>query len=112
MFALYGRTYFERSRIVANLIPERSSVVDLCCGPATLYQRYLRQKDIDYTGLDINTRFIQRLCSWGVTGIRWDVTERKPFPQADYLIMQSSLYQFLPDPRPVLDRMLVAAPNA
>ena len=25
--------------------------------------------------------------------------------------MQSSLYQFLPDPRPILDRMLVAARN-
>jgi SAM-dependent methyltransferase len=109
MLALYRRAYFERSRIVANLIPERSSVVDLCCGPATLYYRYLRRKKIQYTGLDINSRFVDRLSSSGATGIHWDVTETKPFPAADYLIMQSSLYHFLPDPRPILDRMLVAA---
>jgi len=88
---------------------QQSSVVDLCCGPATLYQRYLRHKNIQYTGLDINSRFVKRLSSWGATGIRWDLRETKPFPPADYLIMQSSLYQFLPDPRPVLNRMLVAA---
>jgi hypothetical protein len=109
MFALYGRAYFERLRIVAKLIPEQSSVVDLCCGPATLYQRYLRHKNIQYTGLDINSRFVKRLSSWGATGICWDLRETKPFPPGDYLIMQSSLYQFLPDPRPVLNRMLVAA---
>jgi SAM-dependent methyltransferase len=109
IFARYQRAYFERSRVVAKLIPEESSVVDLCCGPATLYQHHLRRKNITYTGLDINPRFIERLSSWGATGIRWDIAESEPFPQADYLIMQGSLYHFLPNPLPIVDRMLVAA---
>jgi SAM-dependent methyltransferase len=109
MLTLYGRAYFGRSRAVAKLIPERSSVVDLCCGPGTLYQRHLRHKNIRYTGLDINTGFVERLSSLGATGMRWDVTEERPFPRADYVTMQSSLYHFLPDPRPIVDRMLAAA---
>jgi SAM-dependent methyltransferase len=109
IFARYHRAYFERSRAVAKLIPEESSVVDLCCGPATLYQHHLRHKNIKYTGLDINPRFVERLSSWGATGIRWDITESKPLPKADYLIMQGSLYHFLPNPRPIVDRMLIAA---
>ena len=30
-------------------------------------------------------------------------------PAADYVIMQASLYQFLPDAQPMVDRMLQAA---
>jgi SAM-dependent methyltransferase len=109
IFVRYRRAYFERSRAVASLIPKKSSVVDLCCGPATLYHRHLRHKNIEYTGLDINPRFVQRLSTCGATGIRWDINEKKPFPKADYLIMQGSLYHFLPNPRPIVDRMLMAA---
>jgi hypothetical protein len=32
-----------------------------------------------------------------------------PLPQADYVIMQASLYHFLPDPGLVVERMLAAA---
>ena len=123
MRVLYGTGYKERSEALAALIPEGSSVVDLCCGPATLYFSHLRFKQVSYTGLDINRRFVERLSSWlpanersfqrqdspRVTGIVWDVTANVPLPKADYVLMQASLYHFLPDPRPVVDRMLAAA---
>lgn len=107
--ALYGRHYTARYRAVAELIPAGASVVDLCCGPATLYTRYLRQKSVDYTGLDRNDRFVAMLTKAGGQGKVWNLTADTPLPEADYLLMQASLYHFLPEATPVLDRMLSAA---
>ena len=109
MRVLYGSSYHERFQLIAGLIPENGSVLDVCCGPATLFHRYLKQKGVRYTGLDINQRFIDRLSAMGATGIVWNLEESRPLPRAQYVIMQSSLYHFLPDARPVLERMLAAA---
>jgi ubiquinone/menaquinone biosynthesis C-methylase UbiE len=73
MLALYGRHYGSRYRAIAELVPNGSSVLDLCCGPALLYHRYLRQKLVRYTGLDVNTDFIDRLTRRGASGQVWDL---------------------------------------
>lgn len=105
---LYGRHHATRYRVIADLIPERSSVVDLCCGPAMLYHRYLKQKSIHYTGLDISPYFIDALNKRGGHGLLWDLRSAKPLPRADYLVIQGALYFFLPDPSPLIERMLAA----
>lgn len=106
MLVLYGRHYFSRCRVIADLIPANSSVLELCCGPADLYRRYLKPKNVRYTGLDINPRFVSTL---GEFGRMWNVQDATPLPAADYVLMQASLYHFLPEPSPVIDRMLDAA---
>lgn len=106
MLALYGRHYFSRCRAIADLIPSGASVLELCCGPAELYLRYLKPKNVRYLGLDINPRFVARL---GDAGRMWDVQEALALPGSEYVLMQASLYHFLPDPSPVIDRMLSAA---
>jgi SAM-dependent methyltransferase len=105
----YRGEYRQRSEAIAALIPEGSSVVDLCCGPATLYFSHLRLKRVSYTGLDINRGFVDRLSARGVKAYLWDVEKDKSLPEADYLVMQGSLYHFLPDPYPIVDCMLAAA---
>jgi SAM-dependent methyltransferase len=109
MLLLYGRHYFSRYRTVAELIPPGSSVLDLCCGPAVLFDRYLRHKSVQYTGLDLSQEFIDRLRQRGGTGQVWDVRSPVPLPHADSVVMQASLYHFLPDAKSVVDRMLQAA---
>lgn len=109
MRGLYGRHYGARYRAIAELVPDGAAVVDVCCGPATLYTRYLREKDVEYTGLDLNEGFIARLDEAGGHGRVWNMHSDDALPVADYLVMQASLYHFLPDPAPVLDRMLAAA---
>ena len=109
MRALYGRHYGARYLALDALIENGSSVVELCCGPAILYKRYLRKRGISYTGLDINPGFIAHLKNAGVEGHVLDLRGQSTLPQADYVIMQASLYHFLPDPKPVVDRMLAAA---
>src|SRR5712692_10147871 len=109
MRALYGSAYNGRFVVLADLIPQGGSVLDVCCGPATLFHRYLKQKDVCYTGLDINSAFIERLSASGGTGMVWNLEEDRPLPRKEYVIMQASLYHFLSDPVPVVKRMLAAA---
>ena len=106
---LYGRHHRVRYQVIADLIPPGASVVDLCCGPATLYRRFLRTRNVRYTGLDMSPTFIDALNKNGGHGMLWDVRSDQPLPRADYLIIQGALYFFLPDPSPLIERMLAAA---
>lgn len=109
MLALYRRHYAERYEAIANLIPEGAVVLELCCGPGVLYDRYLRNKNVSYRGLDFSEKFVSQLRRKGVAAEQWDLRSHRPLPHAEYVIMQASLYHFLPDAAPVLDRMLQAA---
>ena len=109
MRLLYGRWYNERFQSLAQVIEEGSSVLDVCCGPGTLFHRYLKAKGVDYIGLDINQHFIHRVRAGGATGIIWDLKENRPLPRAQYVLIQSSLYHFLPDASSVVQRMILAA---
>ena len=109
MLVLYGRHYFSRYRVIADLIPQNASVVDVCCGPARIYHRHLKRKGVRYYGLDINQRFISKLVRAGAGGEIWDLTNERELPPADYVVMQASLYHFLPDGAAIVDRMVRAA---
>jgi hypothetical protein len=109
MVALYGRHYASRYRAIADLIPARASVVDLCCGPALLFSRHLRGKNVRYTGLDVNAGFVEGLIRAGGAGQVCDLRKDEPLPPADYVMMQASLYHFLPDALPIVGRMIAAA---
>jgi trans-aconitate methyltransferase len=109
MLALYGRHYASRLRAVADLIPDGASVVELCCGPGLLFHRHLKAKGVDYTGLDLNPGFIAHARRHGGRGIVCDLGDDRPLPEADVVLMQAGLYQFLPDAAPVVRRMFAAA---
>jgi SAM-dependent methyltransferase len=109
MRLLYGRHYAARQRAIADLIPAGSSVLELCCGPGTLYRRHLARKRVHYIGLDINGGFVRRARRSGVDAREWDVRSADPLPPADFVIMQASLYHFMDEPRPLIERMLAAA---
>jgi SAM-dependent methyltransferase len=109
MRLLYGRHYGARQRAIAALIPEDSSVLELCCGPGTLYRRHLARKRVRYLGLDINAGFLRRVRRGGAEAREWDVRAPDPLPPADYVLMQASLYHFMDDPGALIQRMLAAA---
>jgi hypothetical protein len=109
MRVLYGAAYKKRFHELAEVIPVGASVLDVCCGPATLFHRCLKQKGVRYTGLDINPRFMRQLSKSGATGMVWNVEESQPLLRAQYVIMQASLYHFMPNALPIIERMLAAA---
>jgi SAM-dependent methyltransferase len=110
MRALYGRHYGDRMRVVAEQVPNGASVLELCCGPGTLYLRHLRARTSGYIGIDVNPRFVAQLKARGVDARRLDLAAgEEPLPHADVAILQASLYHFLPRAERIVDRMLAAA---
>jgi SAM-dependent methyltransferase len=109
MRALYGRHYDERMRLVAEQVPPGASVLELCCGPGTLYHRHLRGRVGAYTGLDVNSGFVARLRAAAVDARELDLSVDRPLPEADVVLIQASLYHFLPEASALLERMLAAA---
>jgi len=110
MRALYGRHYGARMRAVAEQVPDGASVLELCCGPGTLYLHHLRGRVSAYVGLDVNPGFVSRLRRRGVDARRLDLAAgEEPLPAADVVILQASLYHFLPGAERIINRMLAAA---
>src|SRR5262245_48499294 len=110
MILLYRQHYRARYRAIANLVPTGSSILDVCCGPGILYTRYLKFKDVQYFGLDLNEAFVAKLRSAGISAIRADITKVAELPQVDIAIMQASLYHFLPnDAGRVVSKLMQAA---
>lgn len=110
MRALYGRHYGARLELVAERVPPGASVTELCCGPATLYLRHLQRRVSDYHGLDLNPRFVARLRARGVDARQVDLSDPSAeLVPADVMLIQASLYHFLPQAGVLVERMLHAA---
>ncbi|MGI8429427.1 MAG: class I SAM-dependent methyltransferase [Solirubrobacteraceae bacterium] len=131
MRLLYARHYAARMRVVAEQVPVGASVLELCCGPGTMYRRHLRGRTSAYVGLDVNDRFVAKLRRQGIDARKCDLSRVRPalgrppgadsapppradedggrLPEADVAIMQASLYHFLPDARRIVALMLAAA---
>jgi SAM-dependent methyltransferase len=108
MRVLYGRYYAARDAAVAAHVPDGASVLELCCGPARLYERELRGRIGAYVALDASERFVARLRRRGVDARRADVATAR-LPVADVVVMQASLYHFIPAAEALLRRMRAAA---
>lgn len=109
MLLLYRRGYRARQAALAELIAPGSSVVEACCGVGTLYSDHLRKVGVRYVGLDLSPEFVSALERRGIDARLWDMHAETQLPGADYVVMQASLYHFLPEPQPIVDRMLAAA---
>ena len=106
----YGRGYNQRYQAIADLVEARSSLVDVCCGDSRIYS-FLREKDIDYTGLDFNQCFVDKATKKGIRARLFDI-RKDPVPQGDYILMQASLYQFYPNQHEIIRKLLDASSKA
>lgn len=104
---LYGAQYREKYSQVARQIPPGSSIVDLCCGDCVIAPAVLAGGG-RYLGLDINERFVRAAHKRGWEARLWDAN-KDPIPEADFICIQSSLYQFIPHERDLLREMYAKA---
>jgi hypothetical protein len=105
---LYGRYFSARYEAIASEVPAGSAVVDVCAGDGYLYLNYLCAKPVQYQALDISPHLVRWMQRHGIRARQFDVW-RDAVPAADVVIMQASLYQFLPDAAPVVEKLLRAA---
>jgi SAM-dependent methyltransferase len=109
MRLLYRGALDERNRALAERIEAGTRVVDLCCGPPLLFTSQLKRKHVRYLGIDLNPVFLAAIQKSGAEAMSLDLRDTPRLPRGDYVIMQGSLYHFLPDPAPIVERMLEAA---
>src|SRR6266542_5817402 len=88
----------EDLRVVAEVIEPGSSVIDLCCGDAAIAPLLL-ERNCRYLGLELNPRFVQSGRRRGLDVRAWDGRSQEIPEHADVVCILSSLYQFIPGER-------------
>lgn len=104
---LYSGRPRRRFRSVIEEIPVGSSVVDLCAG-TSMFHDELQYKRVEYTAVDVNPSFVRAFGRKGIRALCIDIRKGN-LPRADILVMNSSLYHFIPNVDKVLGEMLAAA---
>jgi len=105
---LYGKFFHDRYSVLAGMIPERSSVLEVCSGDCWLYLKYLRKKNIIYQGSDVNEVFLSHAQKKNIPILKLDLL-KDILPRAEFVVMQASLYQFIPRQKYVVDKLLASA---
>ena len=93
---------------LASLVPPGASIVELCAGDARLYNRYLREKNPDYIGLDNSPQFVEAGKKLGLDFRMFDA-KTDEVPVADIIIIQASLHIFIREIESFLGRLTKAA---
>jgi hypothetical protein len=110
MRVLYGNGFNDRYQAIADYVMANCSLIELCAGDCFLYRTFLSEKHITYTAADINPVFLRAASRSGINTIPLNVL-KDPVPSADIVLMQASLYQFIPHQKMIVDKMLAAARN-
>ena len=95
-------------KIIANLLPNNSRVLDVGCGDGILMEFLSREKGIDVRGLELQEENVKVCISKGLSVIEGDAeTELGQFPEKsfDYVILSQTLQAFY-NPVIVLDHLL------
>ena len=102
-----NHNYTARYKAISKLIDDNSSVLDVCCGDSKLYY-FLKQKNVNYTGLDFNPTFVNNSKRRGIDARIFNLNTDK-LPQSEFVVFQASLYQFIPNHSSILKKLFDAA---
>lgn len=107
---LYGgrKYYIKRFKAIGEEIPDGVRVLEVCCGDCSLYTFALKGR-VSYTGIDINSRFVKSASKKSINAICMNIVTEDNLLSADYVVMQASLYQFIPKHKQIVDKLLDSA---
>lgn len=108
MRLLYRQGKRQRLAVTAQYVPAGTTVLDVCSGDCALYSHWLRGRLVDYLGVDINPRLLYAGARQGARVRLMDV-HQEDLPPADIVVMQASLYQFIPNHHALLQKLLRTA---
>ena len=95
-------------KIIADLLPKNSRVLDVGCGDGTLMKFLSKEKNIDVRGLELDEKNLEVCISKGLSVIEGNAeNELNQFPDKsfDYVILSQTLQAFY-NPVAVLDHLL------
>ena len=100
-------------KIIANLLPNNSRVLDVGCGDGTLMEALINQKNIDARGMELDQNNVKKCISKGLSVIEGNAeTELGQFPEKsfDFVILSQTLQAFY-QPENVLEQLLRIGKN-
>jgi methionine biosynthesis protein MetW len=95
-------------KIIANLLPVQSRVLDVGCGDGTLIEVLIKQKEIDARGIELEENKVKQCISKGLSVIQGNAeTELNQFPDKafDFVVLSQTLQAFY-QPENVLNELL------
>ena len=95
-------------KIISNLLPSQSRVLDVGCGDGTLIQALINEKNIDARGIELGKNNVKECISKGLSVIEGDAeTELSQFPDKafDFVVLSQTLQAFY-QPENVLEQLL------
>ena len=95
-------------KIIANLLPPQSRVLDVGCGDGTLIEALIKEKNIDARGIELEEDKVKECISKGLSVIEGDAeTELSQFPDKafDFVVLSQTLQAFY-QPENVLEQLL------
>ena len=95
-------------KVIADLLPNNTTVLDVGCGDGSLMNLLVREKNIEVRGLELDQNNVQECIYKGLTVIQGNAeTELYQFPNQsfDYVVLSQTLQAFY-KPDKVLDELL------
>ena len=95
-------------KVIANLLPNNSRVLDVGCGDGSLMNYLVKEKNIETRGLELDQNNVQECLNKGLTVIQGNAeTELYQFPKQsfDYVVLSQTLQAFY-KPDKVLNELL------
>jgi len=95
-------------KIIANLLPVQSRVLDVGCGDGALIEVLIKQKGIDARGIELEESKVKQCISKGLSVIQGNAeTELGQFPDKafDFVVLSQTLQAFY-QPENVLNELL------
>ena len=95
-------------KIITNLLPVQSRLLDVGCGDGTLIEALIKQKNIDARGIELEESKVKQCISKGLSVIQGNAeTELSQFPDKafDFVVLSQTLQAFY-RPENVLSELL------
>ena len=95
-------------KIIVNLLPLQSRVLDVGCSDGTLIEALIKQKNIDARGIELEESKVKECISKGLSVIQGNAeTELSQFPDKafDFVVLSQTLQAFY-QPENVLNQLL------
>jgi methionine biosynthesis protein MetW len=95
-------------KVISDLLPNNSRVLDVGCGDGSLMNYLVKEKNIETRGLELNQNNVQECLNKGLTVIQGNAeTELYQFPEKsfDYVVLSQTLQAFY-KPDKVLNELL------